>query len=52
MNILKNDFQNQGKYTVRWNGKNMKGQIVTSGIYFYKMSANGLTLVKKMLLLK
>jgi len=52
INILKNDFQNPGKYTVRWDGKNSKGQILPSGIYFYKMSSNGFTLVKKMLLLK
>jgi hypothetical protein len=52
INTLRNDFQNQGKYSIQWDGKNARGKSVPSGIYFYKMSANGLTLVKKMLLIK
>jgi beta-glucosidase len=49
---LKNDYQDKGKYSIQWNGKNMSGKIAPSGTYFYRMSSNGLTLVKKMLLLK
>ena len=47
---LENSFQNPGKYNVQWNGKNSKGEEVSSGIYFYRMSSNGLTLVKKMIM--
>ena len=52
INTLSDSYLNQGKYKFTWNGKNSSGNFVTSGIYFYRMSACGLTLVKKMILLK
>jgi hypothetical protein len=35
-----------------WDGKNEKGQVVASGIYFYRMKTEEFTQSKKMLLLK
>jgi flagellar hook assembly protein FlgD len=35
-----------------WNGKNNMGQEVSSGVYFYVLRADGLTLSHKMLMLK
>jgi hypothetical protein len=35
-----------------WDGKNQKGQVVSSGIYFYRMETEEFTQSKKMLLLK
>ena len=49
---LTNSFQNPGKHSIIWGGINSNGSYVPSGIYFYRMSSNGLTLVKKMILLK
>ena len=44
---LVNEVKNAGSYTVDFNASNL-----TSGVYFYKVSVNGFSEVKKMLLLK
>ena len=41
-----------GSQAVFWNGTNNSGQIVSSGIYFYKLMASGVSNSRKMLLLK
>jgi flagellar hook assembly protein FlgD len=41
-----------GSHTVTWDGKNNNNKSVSSGIYFYKLSAGKETAMKKMLLLK
>jgi hypothetical protein len=49
---------NAGSYSVTWNGLNAAGRAVSSGIYFYEMSARSLAnssqynAVKKMMLIK
>ena len=49
---LVNEVLNSGKYSVTWNGKNHKGNGVSSGVYLYQFSVNGVNKTKKMLLLK
>jgi len=51
---LVNDKKNAGSYTVTWKGENKKGDMVSSGIYFYKVVFNNGTWqdVKKMLFVK
>ena len=44
---LVNEVKNAGSYTVDFNASSL-----TSGVYFYKVSVNGFSEVKKMLLLK
>jgi len=41
-----------GEYQVDWNGKDSKGRLVSTGIYFYKFQAGDFVDTKKMLLLK
>ena len=41
-----------GSYLIRWNGLNDFGQKVSSGIYFYRLSAGNFVSVKKMSMLK
>ena len=41
--------QSAGLYSMLWDGRNDFGQTVASGIYFYKMSSNGESQVKKMI---
>ena len=40
--------QTAGAYGVVWDGKNALGRVVTPGVYFYRMQAEGKALVKKM----
>ena len=49
---LVNKNQQTGSYQIRWNGKDHFGEIVPSGLYFYKIKTNGFSDCKKMLLIK
>jgi len=49
---LVNETLNAGYHQFEWNGTNNEGQRVSSGIYFYQISAGELYQVKKMMLLK
>ena len=50
--VLANEYQSAGHKSVVWDGKNQKGKVVASGVYFYKIKADDFTTAKKMLLLK
>lgn len=41
-----------GEHTVRWEGINTSGAPVPSGMYFYRLKAEGLSLTRKMVLIK
>ena len=49
---LVNDDLSTGRYSVVWNGKDDKGNSVSSGVYFYKMKSGQYTSIKKMMLMK
>jgi hypothetical protein len=49
---LVDDKKTSGEYEVIWDGKNEKGDIVASGIYFYKLKAGDFSETNKMILLK
>ena len=44
--------QDAGYHTVEWNGLNMTGHQVATGIYFYKIKAGEYTSIKKMMFAK
>lgn len=44
--------QAAGNYQVVWDSRNDSGQRVATGIYFYRLTADGFTKTKKMLLLR
>ena len=41
-----------GKHSLEWNGKDTDNKSVSTGVYFYKISTNKDSKVRKMLLLK
>jgi len=41
-----------GHHTVTWNGTDDHGQIMSSGVYFYRMTAGEFTSVRRMILMK
>jgi hypothetical protein len=49
---LADEAREAGRHDVLWNGKDSKGASVASGIYFYRLRANGEVQTKKMMLLR
>ncbi len=49
---LANGAMAPGSHKLVWNGTDNNGRNVTSGIYFYKLSHNGTTQTRKMMLMK
>jgi len=49
---LVNENLLSGSYQIKWDGTNIKGQKVGSGVYIYKIKAGNFTDAKKMLLIK
>ena len=49
---LVNDHQKAGIHTVQWNGRNNKGQNVSSGLYFYKLKAGSFVKTQRMMLVE
>jgi hypothetical protein len=41
-----------GRYAAHWDGRNLAGENVSSGVYFYKMQAGGFSATKKMLVVR
>jgi hypothetical protein len=50
--LISDQKQVSGKYSIEWNGKDSKGFAVSTGMYFYKLMTEGMTITKKMFLLK
>ncbi len=49
---LVNENQMEGFYAVQWDGRDMQGALVKSGVYIYKITAGNYTQARKMILLK
>lgn len=52
VNNLVNGERPAGFHQVTWDGDNVQGKTVASGVYFYRIKAEGFTKSKKMVLLK
>ena len=50
--VLVDGFNNAGSHTVEWNGRNEAGQLVPSGMYFYRIDAGDYSATRSMLLTK
>ncbi|MBN2411307.1 T9SS type A sorting domain-containing protein [candidate division KSB1 bacterium] len=49
---LVNQEKQAGRYTVTWNGSDDFGRLVSSGVYFYKLTARDIVLTKKLAIMK
>ena len=49
---LVNETQNSGRHSVTWDGKDDKGRVVSSGIYFYRLEVGDSKLTRRMVLIK
>jgi len=49
---LINEFQNAGKYTVKWDGKDRNGKMIPSGIYIYSLIGDDYMESRRMVLLR
>ena len=52
MKILVDEVQASGNKSVSWDGTNMDNRLVNSGFYIYELTVDGVSLYKKMLLIK
>jgi len=50
--VLVDEHQVKGRHDVRWDGHNLSGQTVATGVYFYRLRAGDFTRTRKMQLLK
>ncbi|HNL25721.1 MAG TPA: fibronectin type III domain-containing protein, partial [bacterium] len=49
---LRKGFQMAGEYRVQWDGRNNAGQVVSSGVYIYRLETKSYRATKKMMFLK
>ena len=49
---LLNEVQEAGERSVQWNGVDDAGQALSSGVYYYRVEASGLSATRKMVLIK
>ncbi|HTY09099.1 MAG TPA: FlgD immunoglobulin-like domain containing protein, partial [Candidatus Edwardsbacteria bacterium] len=47
-----NHDQPAGFYTVKWDGRNESNELVSSGIYLYRLHAGSITQIKKLILVR
>ena len=52
INQLVNEVQNSGYKSIQWNATNNQGELVSAGVYLYKIQAGDFVDTKKMILLK
>jgi spore coat protein CotH len=50
--LVNNINQNSGTYSVTWNGKDISGNVVPAGVYFYRIETPDFVQTKKMLMVK
>jgi len=49
---LVNESKQPGYYNARWNGKDETGKQAATGVYFYRIQANGFEYTRKLLIIK
>ena len=52
LRVLVDEYVGAGSYMVRWDGRDMHGMEVSSGMYFYRIEAGDFMSTKKMVMIK
>jgi len=52
VNTLVDLKQSAGRYSVQWDGTDVQGRQMSSGVYYYQLESNGHKVTKKMVLMK
>ena len=52
VNTLIDEKQHSGYRTIEWNATNYHGQLVSAGVYFYRIDTEEFNQTKKMVFLK
>lgn len=52
VNTLYNGVQEAGHYQITWDGKDANGNLTASGVYFYRLEAEGKNVTRRMVMLK
>ena len=50
--VLEERDRELGRYEIGWDGNNERGARVSSGVYFYRLTAPGFSQTRKMVLLR
>lgn len=50
--LVANEIQNAGRHSILWEGRNLTGKPVSSGVYIYQLRANNFVESRKMILLR
>ena len=50
--VLSNENLTKGKHVLSWEGTNIKGQKLTTGVYYYKIVIGDRTISRKIILMK
>ncbi len=52
VNTLVREYQPAGRYEINWNGRDLSGNPVSTGVYLYQLHAGSRTATRKMVLMK
>jgi predicted GH43/DUF377 family glycosyl hydrolase len=50
--LLNNELQDRGYHAINWDGRNAEGNVVVSGVYFYRLRVDGFVKTNKLMLLR
>ncbi len=50
--VLVQEDQMEGRHELHWNGRNSEGRISAAGVYFFRLTAEGQNLTRRMMLIK
>jgi flagellar hook assembly protein FlgD len=52
MRTLVNEYKSAGLYQINWDGRDERGNLLPTGLYFYKLNVGNQTLTRRMCLMK